>query len=89
MPKEQMYRKKFYKAVAYLEECSDAHIKNKLGIAKEVGTSTDSERWNLIMYSLDENLIKVYVDNNMVLSFGEDSPLISMFEGLILSMNEE
>ena len=89
MSKEQMYRKKFYKAVAYLEECSDAHIKNKLGIVKEVGTSTDSERWNLIMYSLDENLIKVYVDNNMVLSFGEDSPLISMFEGLILSMNEE
>ncbi|MDU3845653.1 MAG: hypothetical protein E7G71_12415 [Clostridium perfringens] len=88
MSKEQMYRKKFYKAVAYLEECSDAHI-NKLGIVKEVGTSTDSERWNLIMYSLDENLIKVYVDNNMVLSFGEDSPLISMFEGLILSMNEE
>ncbi|EHR0219214.1 hypothetical protein KS664_002825 [Clostridium perfringens] len=89
MSKEQMYRKKFYEAVTYLEECSDAHIKNKLGIVKEVGVSTDSERWNLIMYSLDENLIKVYVDNNMVLSFGEDSPLISMFEGLILSMNEE
>ncbi|MGU8450579.1 hypothetical protein V1657_00230 [Clostridium perfringens] len=89
MSKEQMYRKKFYKAVAYLEECSDAHIKNKLGIVKEVGTSTDSERWNLIMYSLDENLIKVYVDNNMVLSFGEDSPIIVMLEGLILSINEE
>lgn len=89
MTKEQMYRKKFYEAVTYLEECSDAHIKNKLGAVKEVGVSTDSERWNLIMYSLDENLIKVYVDNNMVLSFGEDSPLISMFEGLILSMSEE
>ena len=89
MSKEQMYRKKFYKAVAYLEDCSDARIKNKLGVVKEVGTSTDSESWDLIMYSLDENLIKFYIDNKVGLSFGEDSPLISMFEGLILSMNEE
>lgn len=84
-----MYRDKFYKVVSYLKECSDAHIKNKLGVVKEVGVSTDSERWNLIMYLLDENLIKLYVDNNMVLSFGEDSPIIVMLEHLILSMNEE
>ncbi|WP_415319993.1 hypothetical protein [Clostridium perfringens] len=89
MSKEQMYRKKFYEIVSYLKECSEAHIKNKHGIVKEVGVSTDSESWDLIMYSLDENLIKFYIDNKVVLSFGEDSPLISMFEGLILSMNEE
>lgn len=41
------------------------------------------------MYSLDENLIKFYIDNKVVLSFGEDSPIISMIEGLILSINEE
>ncbi|HBI6962459.1 hypothetical protein [Clostridium perfringens] len=89
MSKEQMYRKKFYEIVSYLKECSEAHIKNKQGIEKEVGVSTDSERWNLIMYSLDENLIKFYIDNKVVLSFGEDSPIISMIEGLILSINEE
>ena len=89
MTKEQIYRKKFYKAVAYLEDCSDAHIKNKQGVVTEVGTSTDSESWNLIMYSLDENLIKVYIDNKVVLSFGDESPLIEMFENLIFSMNEE
>lgn len=89
MSKEQMYRKKFYEIAAYLKECSEAHIKNKQGIVKEVGVNTDSERWNLIMYSLDENLIKVYIDNKMVLFFGEDSPIISMIEGLILSINAE
>lgn len=39
MSKEQMYRKKFYEIVSYLKECSEAHIKNKQGIAKEVGVS--------------------------------------------------
>ena len=35
MKAENIYKKKFYKAVNCLEECSDTVIKNKYGVAIE------------------------------------------------------
>lgn len=86
MKVENVYKKKFYKAVNSLEECSDTLIKNKHGIVMERGIAL--EEGEFITYHLEDNTINFYVDNDVVLSIEEDSPLISMFEMLILNMNE-
>ncbi|MDU1315213.1 MAG: hypothetical protein E6940_14335 [Clostridium septicum] len=87
MKKGQEYRKKFYKAVNSLEYCSDTVIKNKHGVVMEKGITLHDGQF--ITYHLEDNTINFYIDDEVVLSIQEDSPLISMFEGLILSMNEE
>lgn len=86
MKAENMYKKKFYKVVNSLEDCSDTVIKNKHGVVMERGIALHDNQF--ITYHLEENIINFYVDNNVVLSIEEDSPLISMFEMLILTMNE-
>ncbi|ELC8402541.1 hypothetical protein ACSXBY_03540 [Clostridium perfringens] len=87
MTKEQLYRKKFYKAVAYLEDCSEVTIHNECGVTMERGICLNDSDY--ITYHVEENTINVYVDYERVLSFDDESPIISMFEGLILSINEE
>lgn len=87
MTKEQIYRKKFYKAVSYLEDCSDTVIKNDCGVIMERGISISEG--NYITYHVEEGTINFHVNYEEVLSFGDESPLIEMFENLILSMNEE
>ena len=87
MSKEQGFKDKFYKAVDLLEECSDVTIMNEHKVVTERGVAIYNK--DFITYNSDNRLIKIYVDNKEVMSFGEDSPIISMFEGLILSMYEE
>lgn len=87
MTKEQRFKEKFYKAVNLLEECSDVTILNEHKVITERGVAIYNK--DFIAYDLDNGLIKIYVDNKEVMSFGENSPIISMFEGLILSMYEE
>ena len=83
---ENVYKKKFYKAVNCLEECSDTVIKNKYGVVMERGIALDDGQF--ITYHLEDNTINFYNDDDVVLSIEEDSPLISMFEMLIFNMNE-
>lgn len=86
MKVKNLYKKKFYKAVNSLEECSDVVIKNKHGVVMERGLTLDDSQF--ITYHLEDNTINFYVDNDVVLSIEEDSALISMFEMLILNINE-
>ena len=86
MTKEQYYRKKFYGIVNFLDCCSDTFIKNEHGVTMERGITVNEN--DAITYHLENNTINFYVDNKEVLSITEDSPLISMFEGLLLSMEE-
>lgn len=87
MTSKQENKFKFYQGIGYLIECSDTVIKNEHGEVVERGISIQSNDY--ITYHLKDNTIKFYVNNEEVLVIGENSPLISMFEGLILSMNEE
>lgn len=86
MKVENIYKKKFYKAVNTLEECSDTVIKNKHGVVMERGIAL--QEGEFITYHLEDNTINFYVDDEIILSIGEDSSLISMFEMLFLNMNE-
>ncbi|MGN0025454.1 MAG: hypothetical protein ACI33I_00425 [Clostridium sp.] len=86
MKVENIYKKKFYKAVNCLEGCSDTVIKNKHGVVMERGIAL--QEGEFITYHLEDNTINFYVDDDVVLSIEEESPLISMFEMLILNMNE-
>lgn len=83
---ENIYKKKFYKAVNCLEECSDTVIKNIHSVVIEKGITLNDNQF--ITYHLEDNTINFYVDDDVVLSIEEDSPLISMFEMLILNINE-
>lgn len=86
MKVENIYKKKFYKAVNCLEECSDTVIKNKYGVVMERGMTLYDGQF--VTYHVEDNTINFYVDDDVVLSIEEDSPLISMFEMLIFNMNE-
>lgn len=86
MKAENIYKKKFYKAVNCLEECSDTVIKNIHSVVMERGITLNDSQF--ITYHLEDNTINFYVDDDVVLSIEEDSPLISMFEMLIFNMNE-
>ncbi|MDZ7543076.1 hypothetical protein GNF83_18225 [Clostridium perfringens] len=79
---------KFYQAVGYLEDCSDTIIKNSQGDILEVGYMITSES-EFITYNYEEKLIKFYVDDKVVFSFDKESPIIVMFESLLISMNEK
>ncbi|WP_283697318.1 hypothetical protein [Clostridium perfringens] len=87
MTKEQMYRKKFYKTVDYLENCSDVIVQNNCGVIIEKGICISESEY--ITYNLDNGTINLYVDCEEVLTIDENSPILSMFEGLIFSINEE
>lgn len=86
MDLKNIYKKKFYKAVNSLKECSDTLIKNKHGVVMERGIALQDNEF--ITYHLEDNTINFYVDDEVILSIDEDSPLISMFEMLIFNMNE-
>lgn len=87
MKTENIYKKKFYKAVNLLEKCSDTVIKDVHGAITERGIMALEED-ELITYNSEDNTINFYVGDDVVLSIEEDTPLISMFEMLISSMNE-
>lgn len=87
MKAENIYKKKFYKVVNFLEDCSDTVIKDVHGAITERGIMA-SEEDELITYNSEDNTINFYVDDDVALSIEEGSPLISMFEMLISSMNE-
>lgn len=81
------YKRRFYKAVEVLENCADVNIKNKQGVVMEFGMAIDDNAF--ITYHLEEGKINFYHNDDVILSFGDNSPLISMFEGLIFCINEE
>lgn len=83
---KNIYKKNFYKAVNFLEDCSDTSI-TRDGVVIERGIEILNN--HLITYHLEDNTINFYIDGEFVLSINEDSPLILMFEGLIFSMNED
>ncbi|NFO47249.1 hypothetical protein FDB40_09975 [Clostridium botulinum] len=78
--------KKFFKVVNFLEGCSDTIVKNKHGVIIERGTTIDDD--NRITYGLDDNLIRFYSKGKEILSFGEKSPILLMFENIIEPINE-
>lgn len=81
MKAETIYKKKFYQIVRGIEDCSDTVIENKHGVVMERGITLHDGQF--ITYHLEDNTINFYIDDEIILSIEEDSPIITMFEELI------
>ena len=75
-------KKKFYKVVSALEECSDVVLKNDKGVVMERGVNIDSDIENnhYITYGVEDNLIHLYEGDTELLKIDEESPIIIMIE---------
>lgn len=78
---------KFNLAIRTIENISDVLVKNKQGVVIERGYNVTEG--NFFTYGYDDDLIRVYVDGEEILSFDRKSPILEMFESLIDNMKEE
>lgn len=86
---QNIYSEKFYKAVNFLQDCSDVVIKNEFSVIIETGL--ELARDHLITYHFKDNKINFYLnkDLDLLLSIDEYSPLIVMFDALIYQMDND
>ncbi|WP_308779549.1 hypothetical protein [uncultured Clostridium sp.] len=79
---------KFYDVVEYIQTFSDVKVREN-GFEIEEGIEI-SEAY-IVSYNTDENLIHFYKGNPLeeILSFGDDSPLIYIFEALFYLLNND
>lgn len=79
--------KKFYEVADYLENYSDITMTNKANNIVEKGISVN--KYYSITYNKEHNNINFFNnDNRVILSLDPNSPLITMFEDLILAIND-
>ncbi|BDE77266.1 hypothetical protein C4258_14240 [Clostridioides difficile] len=72
----------FYGIKNTLDEIAEVQIKNKQGVLKEVGMLISGEDNSCITHCLDEDLIKFYKQEEVVLTIDKDSHLLCMLDAL-------